>query len=86
MITARIFKGDDVTGTPSSEATEEMPFEQARKDFRMWIVGCSDGVLNILLREGGLFHLEGEGQVCQWHYRNGEVTEYFDGGATVLVR
>ena len=86
MITARIFKGDDVTGTPSSEASEAMSFEQARKDFRMWIVGCSNSILNILLHEGGLFHLEGEGEVCQWHYRNGDVTEYYNGGETVLVR
>jgi hypothetical protein len=86
MVTARIFKGDDVIGKPSQEATEPMSFEQARKDLRMWIVGCPDSVLNILLGEGGLFHLEGDGQVCQWHYRNGEVTEYFDGSETVLVR
>jgi hypothetical protein len=86
MVTARIFKGDDVIGKPSQEATEPMSFEQARKDLRMWIVGCPDSVLNILLGEGGLFHLEGDGQVCQWHYRNGEVTEYFADGATVLVR
>ena len=85
MITARIFKGD-ATGYPSSEASEAMTFEQARKDFRMWIVGCSDNVLNILIGDGGLVHIDDGRQVCQWHYRNGEVTEYFVNSVTVLVR
>lgn len=85
MVTAKIFQGND-TNEPFSTAIEDVSFEQARKDFRMWIVGCSNKSLDIMLQEGGLFHIEGDGQVCQWHYRKGDVTEYFDGSETVLVR
>jgi len=85
MVTSRIFRGNDKS-KPSSQAMGEMSFEQAQKDLRMWIVGCSNDSLDIILKDGGLFHLEGEGEVCQWHYLNGAVTEYYNGGETVLVR
>jgi len=89
MITARIFKGDDYTGTPSSEASEPMSFEQARKDFCMWLAGCPDSVLNVLLGEGGLIHIEDsedESKACQWHWKNRQITVYRDGNQTVLIR
>lgn len=84
MVTAKIFQGNDTR--PYVEATSEGDFQQLKKDLNMWLAGCSNNSLDIIFKDGGLLHLEGDGEVCQWHYTKGEVVQHFNGGETVLVR
>lgn len=85
MVVSKIFRD---SSEPYIHTTEDGDFEGMVQVTNEWLGQTLDRILDLIFVDGGLMHIEDAedaSKVCQWHWKDGVMTVYRDGGQTVLI-